>query len=449
MKETNKFIKLIESGMQWKGVFRLLPALSLLVLCFWLAGCSSNTTSSSRLPSTTTVASKNTYVGSQDPGIFTMTLDNSADTFAYQQTTNYALTTTSQSGSTTSTSGFLDFGTSNGTSLGKAIELGGSMALLRPGAGTAYLGRYGWSTSIVLGRYLIPMVAESSCFAISNGPVRYVFLDDNTGSYGTFVVSTDSTGTNWYFTDVVDSSGNALLGPEEFNATCAESNGAAVVTAESDLTYTSLNVGENDVPAFYFHPNGGMFMTRNPSALTINGNKAVYETWVGFAAPTSAPTASQLTSTSYRGFMLEKIYFVDSSGYTDQEYLSYPVLFTPGGSNTLVGGPYPNDDLTQTPSTTQYTLSPGSANTAVNGTFTSATLTTLDPQQACGASIAQGTTNLTDGYNSAGAAICTGTGTMTASQVDGKNVLFVQNYDATYSDGGTDVPSVTFYLFAE
>lgn len=100
-----------------------------------------------------------------------------------------------------------------------------------------------------------------------------------------------------------------------------------------------------------------------------------YPGLVGVIQPLSALDTSMVLGNKYVGFRFEPKLSIQTQ----------PVAFGPGAAPTLgiVGGAYPNDDLTSVP-TTDTTITLGTQDPANNGLYESATITIPDPAQACG-----------------------------------------------------------------
>ncbi len=263
-----------------------------------MTGCASNSVpAGSTLPPPDPATNSATYVGSAVPGYWNLTVDDTGKNFSNAgQSLNPAstgYTSTAGSGQFKQTDGILDLG-----SYGKAVERASRVAVLRPGDSTAIA---------------IPMIAESSCFAI-NGKQRYVFLQTASShtsnyihmfSYGTFVVSTNTAGSTWNFEDLHTyglNTASMLVEnteyPNIFSAACAAVNGAGMVTPNASafpVDSTATNATARIAPTFRFQPAGAMLADQSPvyqQSLSL----ADAQGWIGVAAPSSAVKSSDVAT---------------------------------------------------------------------------------------------------------------------------------------------------------
>jgi len=335
-----------------------------------------------------------------------MTIDDSQKAYTYQSLTPPA---TSQGSFFQATNGILNLGNVKGVALGKAVELPGRAALLRPGDNTALP---------------VPMVQQSACFAIT-GKQRYIFsvpppstsTSFYQAGYGTFVADTSSDGSAWNFEDLHSYALTSYItsvgtengqNPVAFSATCSGKNGQSIVALSPTASFNN-----QPIPSFNFHP-GGPFEASSASS-----------TWVGFAMPSAAVSPAAVATGSYAGFVYEL------NDYTSVH--TQPVAFAAlAGSKTLTGGVYLNDDLTQTPGG-EYTITLGTQDPALNGVFPNATFTAYDIHGACSlVELAQGSQSVVHAsFDVNGQAICTALGVATVSSFEGKYVIYFTSYDGT------------------
>lgn len=377
------------------------------------------------LPNTPVATTSNTYLGTQSPGIWSLTLDNAHDVFSYQPITVSAAVT---KGSFAIQNGITTFGTNTaGRSLGMAIERAGRATILRPGD---------HSTSPVA------MINPSSCFSVT-GRVRFTFAglqaDPPTGNlngfgsaYGTLVVSTNTDGTSWEIGDQrqyeLPTFGNAdtpgiqpgtlsvTNAPLEYGAKCATNNGVATITAAANPVFQSL-------PTFVFN-SAGYFVQDRPIATSSTANPDS-NGYVGIIMPTAPLSTSSIVAASYRGFVYEP----SAPGIPATQ----PMRLDQHGSS-LNGGVYPNDDPTGT-SGTELTISLGAQDSALYGVYPQATLTKSDPSGNCAVvNYNQGTATLRTGFDANGIPTCTSQGVAVVGNPDGKYIIYFTALDGTSTD---------------
>ena len=362
------------------------------------------------LPTPATAGPVNTYTGTQAPGEWTFTLDNTNDVFSYQPVTYSATATT---GTTTSVSGFTVL--SNG---GYALEIEGRAAILRPGDST---------NAPVFG------VPQTECYPIT-GRLRFQYLDSHGFlGYGSIIASTDTTGASWAF-EGLEGDGS---GPASFAATCSTSGGLSTINfTGTETSLDALNTGAltaNTQSNIWIGPTGFFVGDQNdPTYSTPHGDSVV-----GVAEPTSALSASDIVSKNYLGFVYEP---GTSTGLTTS---TTPVSFT-----GLTGEEYLNGDVTQTlDPTTLTTISLGKQDSTYNGRYTAVSITVLDPAQNCATAISGGATGITTGVNSDGYITCTLSGTAIVGNPGGKYAIFITAFNyAAYSGGAV---GMNIYLFQQ
>jgi hypothetical protein len=417
---------------------RLVPSVCVFALA---CGCGGNGTTSAppnTLPTPPSAATKNSYTGTQNPGLWSLTLDDSATTFSYQPVTYPITPNVATQGSFSATNGFLDFGSVNGDSVGLAIEIPGSGGTLRPGDNTTAP---------------VEFAQQSACYAI-NGNVRFIFAgppatqqpqasgsktDLGFVAYGTIVMSTSADGKTWQFTDwreyqLPEISGGTAVGtpegsnPLSFTAQCAATNGQAIVTAEANPVFTVS-------PAFSVNQAGFFIEDASPSTYPSPSTQPL--SWVGAAMPASPLTASAVAAVSYSGFVYEP-------NNPTTPVVTQPVAFSPasGVSGSLSGGIYANDELTGSPGS-QYTIALGPQDSALNGVFPHATLTMPDPQYYCAANNQNIAGLVEPGFDINGNPICTTDGVAVVAGPLGNYVIYFSSLDGTLgeiSTGGIGTP---------
>jgi hypothetical protein len=320
-------------------------------------------------------------------------------------------------------SGFHNFGSANSASAGLAIEIPSRAAILRPGDNT---------TSPVA------MAQQSACFAFTDR-IRFVFsampapkqdagFNQSYVGYGTFAASS-SDGKSWQFGDLreyqlpeISGSGGdtpgtpaATIEPTSFTATCSSSNGQAVITTDANSAF-------NYTPTFQVNQAGYFIEDRSPS--TYPDPAKSYLSWVGVAMSASPLSSSDIALGSYAGFVYEP-------NNSASKVTTQPVSLTPSpvSVGTLVGGSYPNDDLTQMPGS-EYTIALGSQDSQLNGVFPNAKLTMPDPQFYC-AVLSQGGGPVKSGFDLYGNPICNSSGVAIVAKPEGKYVIYFTSFDGT------------------
>ncbi len=402
------------------------------------------------LPTPSAPGQMNTYSGAQSPGAWTFTLDNSKSAFNYQPVTYPAPPTT---GSIQYTTGFSQLGAS-----GFAFEVLGRAAVLVPGTSAA---------SPVFG------VPQTQCYAIT-GKLRFQYIAMYPGpntqaisqnnpdplGYGSIVASTDTTGTNWQFEDL---QGNVIQGPVSFAGTCSVSNGQA-----------SISIPNSSLLDAYWATTNGNGGANGPSLIPASAIPATTQSsvWIGpsgfFAAdqsdPTQVPfagasvagmaepsaplTTSTVAAGQYLGFLYESPSYT-STGYPATPALTTPVGFgqvVPGSGSTITGGTFPNNNLNNNPNS-DIQINLGSEDATLNGLYTSATITVLDPAQNCAnfnGSPSGYQTKATPGVNGDGYTTCTFPATAIAGNPDGNYAIFVSSYNWAANLGGVPMQIFLF-----
>ncbi|MBB5055585.1 hypothetical protein HDF16_000254 [Granulicella aggregans] len=410
-------------------------------------GAPDNSANLSPLPPVITPASTTTYAGVDNPGYYSVILDDVQKQFSYQAITFPAA---AQAGYFNETDGVMNFGNTSGAQRGLAVEQPGSAGVLRPGDVTAFP---------------VPLVAQSDCFAII-GRLRYIYLtmgphaasgtaDESslTPAYGTFTTSTSTDGKSWTFGDnhgyqiPYYGAGSAQTengtDPLTYAATCASSNGVGTIAANPSAVFVTPQDSPASNPTFHFNPNGLFVEDRSPTQAPAMTRSALYGE-IGMAVPNFPISTTDLATGTYRGLVYE---FDPSS-----DSRTHAVSFTPptDKSSTLAGGMYANDNLTQTPATT-YTITLGTQDAALNGLFTSAQLSVLDPNGVC-PRVAQdaGTAPfIKAGFNPSGSPVCLSRGVAIASKIAGKYVIYFSSYDASNSGSADVTQLIQFYLYQQ
>jgi len=400
------------------------------------------------LPTPPTPASSTVYVGINNPGYYSLTLDDLQEQFSYVPLTYPA---PAKGSSFVSKDGILNLGSLGSVPLGLAVEQAGEAAALRPGDSTAYP---------------VIFVPEANCFPIT-GRQRYVYLtlgphgggsvSDSTAlspQYGIFTVTTSTDGKNW---TIGDNHGYAMptiaqpsappsengTDPLTYAATCASNDSVGTVTSDPAATFDFPQLSPGTNPTFHFHPNGLFIEDRSPAQTPLQDRSALYGQ-IGIAVPNAAVAAADVSKGSFRGFAA-------SYGLSPN---THPVALTgpADSSSTLAGGLYPGDDLTQ-PAGSQYAITLGKQDSASNGLFTSAQLSVFDENGICPAVAQDAVAGLFihAGFDAQGRPVCLSRGVAIVSMVQGKYVLYFTSYDASQDAPGvySSTPLIQFYLYQQ
>jgi len=401
------------------------------------------------LPTPPTPATTNTYIGTQSPGVWSLTLNDTAGTYSYQPVTFPNSPNTPATGSFTNSHGFLSLGQANGTSLGYILEAPGQMALLRPGDATAPLVVGVPQTSCysipyrLRFEYIGMQAANQSDQTASPIPVAASGSAIPTGAYGSFVVNTDTSGSAWTFQNL---QGNAPYGPAGFSGAC--SSGTLSLSGEglfNEYNFSdTLSLTSAAVTTMAMGPTG-IFIIDQTDPTLIGGNDGSAS--VGVAEPSSPLTTSAVAAGQYLGFWSQaptngrpptSIYAQYLPGFTS------PVSFGQAASSgtTMTGGLFPNDDVTQTPNS-DTTINLGAQSSSINGFYPSASVTTLDPNQDCEPGTFAGGV---PGINAEGFSTCTFPAVAVAGNPEGKYVIFLYAFNYTYDYTGS---AMELYLYQQ
>lgn len=409
-----------------------------------LAGCGSGKTASvvplpsqpTGLPTPTAAGPVNTYTGAQSPGAWTLTLDNTQNTFQYQATTYPG---TAASGALTVANGFTRLGAS-----GYALAIEGRAAILRPGGPT------------VPPVFAVP---QTECYPIV-GRLRFQYIgmetspDGGVGSagptlgYGSIVASTDSSGKSWQFQDL---QGNIVSGSASFAGTCGTTASNAAIQLQGQTLFNDRWTGnefiETNPPSdtqsnVWIGPSGFFVADQSDPKSTPATGASV----AGVAEPPSPLTTSDLASHQYLGFLYEPATFPYGGGSNLNPAVASPIAFGQVASSetTMTGGEFPNDDVTQIPNS-DIVVNLGKQDATFNGLYTSVSITVLDPAQNCANYTGSGE-KATSGINAQGYFTCTFAGVAVAGNPEGKYTLFLTSYNWAARLGGA---LMQMYLFQQ
>jgi hypothetical protein len=310
---------------------------------------------------------------------------------------------------------------------GYALEVPGEAVVLRPGDDTV---------APVVG------VETSNCLTLTT-PTTYQFISlgtpdpdqsdsNNNVNLGPYVaygsVQATTSGVTWNFSNLkMYAFDGTDLKPAALPAGgCGETAlGFAVTMAASPAT-NNLEVSMQASPAGYFIMDQGQGA---PSLFGLAPGATGPLGLVGVQQPSSQLSTSDVVGAKYLGFQYDAI---------DDIVLglpgTLPVAFgqTAGSGTSMIGGAYPNDDVTQTPAG-NITIDLGAQDSQNNGLYKSVTVTIPDTYKAC---IQQSY----GGTDANGNPTCIFTGEAVVGNPGGKYAIFVTVNDLslqTYPSPGT------------
>jgi hypothetical protein len=332
-----------------------------------MAGCGggSSTSSTATWPSTTPPATSetNTYIGTQVPGLYTVTIDHTGNTFSYQDVSTSSATVSGTF--TTDASGFLALSTG-----GYALEQLSRAVLLLPPTVSSGNGEV-TPASVPIFAINAPscqVIPTRTEFEYIAPPDEYFGSITNTAysgqrsvNSGLVYASTDTKGADWNFGGELQyalggSSGTATI-PDAVSATCSAGSGSS-----SSLVQSTITVPSSLAANFAIGPTGYFVEDRYAS----DGIS-----FIGAVKPSSAVDLGQLSGTTFLGTESQA-----ATGPTGVPAVYPPSLvsFTSSASSTLTGGAFPSNDPTQTPAA-NYTIKLGTQDPVNFGYFPSATIT--------------------------------------------------------------------------
>lgn len=351
-----------------------LGGLVLLAAVLGLTGCGGNNNSTSAttvppgLPVAPVPTPTNTYIGTQSPGLWSYTLDDTQELFSYLAITNPPSPDVATTGSWLTLSGFQNLTNTVFQPAGYGLEIPSRAAFLRPGGNQTPL---------------VAAVQQNTCFPLG-GDVRFQFVlmpNATVGilssihlpaAYGSIVASTTPDGSSWQFGDQVLYGfpvGSELSGyPVSFSGMCTTANGQASISVSASASSAPYPV----LPTtFAIGPTG--FFLEDTSSNTIDTSM------IGVVQPSSPLITANVVAGKYLGFMSTP------SNLTSKGVVTQPIAFgqvISGTGTSMTGGVFPGDDLTQLPNTdTVITL--GAQDPSNNGLYPSATITVPDPGSLC------------------------------------------------------------------
>ncbi len=379
------------------------------------------------LPAPPAAGPVNTYSGVQSPGTWTLTLDNTKNTFSYQPVTYPASPNTPVTGTIQVTNGFTELA-SNGASAGVALEVMGRFAILRPG---------GVNTAPILA------VPQTSCYQLG-GRSRFQYVAVPAGAAGdqttapifgngSVVASTDSTGKSWQFQNM---QGNVVAGPASFTAMCGSAGN------QTAISFTGQQSVLSDLwtpfPATVPTASTGSVISIGPTGLFVADQsdpttpQPTGASVAGVIQPASALSTNDIESKQYLGFVYQGATTIGLNGVPPTPPITSPVAF----GTTLTGGDFPNDDVTQAPNS-DMSITLGKQDATYNGLYLNISVTVSDPGQNCAnfTGYPAGVAPIS-GINAQGYNTCTFPGIAVAGNPEGKYTIFVNTYNWAARLGG-------------
>jgi hypothetical protein len=254
-----------------------------------------------------------------------------------------------------------------------------------------------------------------------------------TFGYGSVVASTDSTGKSWQFEDV---QGNVVSGPASFTAMCGSDS------SQTAVSFTGQQSLLNDLwtpsPATTPTASTGSVISIGPTGLFVADQsdptmgQPTGASVAGVIQPESALSTNDIESKQYLGFVYQGATAIGLNGVPPTPAITSPVSF----GTTLMGGDFPNDDVTQAPNS-DMSVTLGKQDTTYNGLYLNASVTVSDPAQNCAnftgypSGVAPISGISAQGYN-----ICTFPGIAVAGNPEGKYAIFVNTYNWAARLGG-------------
>ncbi len=461
-------------------VWRIRAAIGSLALCFLAIGCAGSNGSGTinippGLPIPAPPSTANNYIGTQSPGLWSLTLDDTQDAFSYQALTYPSSPNIPTSGNFIDLAGYIDFAQPGAQSNGYALEIPSRAVILRPGANT-----------------VPPVLAvqQSSCFPIG-GNVTFQFVYIPTGTqptggpgsvfptYGTVAAGTNVDGSSWSFGGQVlyqfpftlGAPGATTVPPNTpsiatnenqagylptFTATCSVTSGQAMIAAPANVN--SFNSGYT-VSTNYFIGSSGFFIEDQSPTTKANAQPAPPAA-VGVVRPSAPLTTSSVVAETYLGFIYENG-LANGVQITTTSPIGFGQVVV-GSGTTMSGAVFANDDVTQIPLSpvipspipgapptggtplANVIINLGAQDSVNNGLYPLATITIPDPTQRCVPNSATGNNSLgIPGQDASGNETCTFNAVAVVGNPENKYAIFISSYDAT-----TGVP-MGMYLFQQ
>jgi hypothetical protein len=407
----------------------------LLLLILGVAGCSGTNKSLSSAAN-----QYNTYAGTQnlplgtlkgvlEGGVWSLSLDDDNRFFSYQDLYDPLLKSV---GSFAAVNGFLDLTLDGGKSGsgGYAIEIPGSALAIRPGDGTQYP--------------VIAAGANSCQNPAANTTYQFLVLtlgnnlasQSGYAAYGS--IQATAQGTAWSFSSFNEYAVDGTsLSPAQIPS------GACVYTAEGYAVNIPISDPQNyDIPfTVAVGPTGFFIADLGQNGFSSQSTAGL----VGTVKPSSQVSTSDIVAGKYAGFQYLPIQ-AELNAFGSPISLgsvTSPVAFgqTAGSGTTIVGGVYPNDDVSQTPPR-NITIDLGQQDSQNNGLFKSVTVTIPDLAGSC-------ISRPDGGTDANGNPTCIFPGVAVVGNPGGKYAVYVAADDkraATFSDPSMPIE---FFLYQQ
>ena len=236
--------------------------------------------------------------------------------------------------------------------------------------------------------------------------------------------------------------GNVVSGPTSFAAACGSVGDLSAIsfTGKQSLlnglwTPSSATAPTANTDSIISIGPSGFFVSdqSDPSMAQPTGASVA-----GVIEPASALNTSDMTSKQYLGFAYDGATTIGLNGVPPTPPLSYAVSFGLLGSagTTLLGGDFPDDDVTQAPNS-DMSINLGKQDTTYNGLYLNVSITVSDPGQNCANFTGYPTgVTTTSGINAQGYNTCTFSGIAVAGNPEGKYAIFVNSYNWAARLGG-------------
>jgi hypothetical protein len=346
------------------------------------------------LPAAPPPASSNSFTGTQSPGLWTVSIDDTQEQYSYQALTYPASPNTPTGGTFLQTIGFDALTSPTGGAGGYVAEVPGRAVLLEPGGDT------------------VPpvfAVQQSSCFPI-NGNVRFSFVampseypnNNDNPSYGSIEAQTNADGTSWMFVSqaqyglpiTMGAPGTTTVEPgtpigvetylPTFPATCSVTNGNATITAAPNVSAIGANNPVSKLPVTVAVGPTGFFLLDQSTGTQPSATPSGFApaSFLGVIQPSSPLTTSSIVAPQYVGFLREAAF---NGGAGTVISKTEPIGFgqvTPGAGTAMTGGTFLNEDITQFQNS-NIVITLGTQDPANNGVYSLATLTVPDLKNVC------------------------------------------------------------------
>lgn len=337
-----------------------------------LEGCgvggSMSTTSTTTWPPTTlpTTTQTNTYVGTQNPGLYTVTIDHTNNSFSYQ---DLSTSSAAVSGTfTTTANGFLVLSTANGPT-GYALEQLSRAVLLVPS--TISTGNIPITDNSIFAVaapacQTVPTRTEFEYLAMPQTAYDNASPNEHDVGSGLLDISSSNNGQDWQFggeVQYVMPAGTLTPPGISFDPTPDPISGTCAANSQnSSVIATSITAPSSLAANFAIGPTGFFMEDRYQSDGLA---------FVGAVEPTSPIDLSQLSGSTFLG--VESTVSYTSLGAPNLTSFSASADSS-GTSEQLAGGVFPMNNPASTPGA-NVVIDLGTQDPTNNGYFPSATVT--------------------------------------------------------------------------